>query len=80
LPFPSSSFEITQIQRNTWRTQFVPSLLDWAGSCDDPFGTNSQMDDVVKSIWKKVFPHITLQEQGTIIVLRVVGFPITTLH
>ncbi|KAI0282251.1 hypothetical protein BC826DRAFT_1110850 [Russula brevipes] len=71
LPFPYGSLEVTQSRRTLWRTKFIPSLLDWAGSRKDPFGTNSQMANVVMSIWEQVFPHITLQEQGFEIVLRV---------
>jgi hypothetical protein len=80
LPFSGGSVEVTRTQRNTWRNRFIPSLLDWAGSRKDPFGTNSQMENVVVSIWEQVFPNIMLQGQGLTIVLRVVSLPNTTLH
>ena len=79
LPFQPCSTEAIHQRRTLWRLQFVPSLLDWAGSCFDPFGTNSQMEETVTSIWKCVFPQIALNKEGTEIVLHVVCTPSPTI-
>jgi hypothetical protein len=75
LPFPPST-EAIRSGRTLWRTHFVPSLLDWAGSCDDPFGTNSRMEGAVTTIWKRVYPHIVLGDESMAVVLHVVCAPI----
>jgi hypothetical protein len=79
LPFQPCSPEATRTRRILWRLQFVPSLLDWAGSCKDPFGTNIQMNGEVASIWKHVFPQVALNGEGMEIVLHLVRAPSPTI-
>ena len=55
-----------------WRTSFIPSLLAWAGTQVDPFGTNSQMAEEVTALWEHVYPVIVLNDERTSIVLSVV--------
>lgn len=57
LPFPRGGKDA-----QTWRRLFVPSLLAWAGSQDDPFGTNSQMDTEIDTIWQHIYPAIALND------------------
>ncbi|KAI9429509.1 hypothetical protein H4582DRAFT_2089056 [Lactarius indigo] len=45
-----------------WRKIFVPSLIAWAGTQEDPFGTNCQMEGEIMNIWKRVFPSIALAQ------------------
>jgi len=51
-----------------WNERFVPSLLSWAGSHEDPFGTNGQMDAEITSLWLQIYPGRKLGdgEQGTV--------------
>jgi hypothetical protein len=57
LPFPRGGRHI-----QIWRKVFVPTLLAWAGSQEDPFGTNGQMGGEIEKIWKQIYPTITLDE------------------
>jgi len=41
-----------------WRKSFKPTLIHWAATLEDPFGTNVVMDDTVTEVWKAVFPSI----------------------
>ncbi|KAF8494348.1 hypothetical protein F5888DRAFT_1908221 [Russula emetica] len=50
------------IQSQTWRRVFIPNLLAWAGSQDDPFGANAGVHSEVTGIWKHVFPSIPLKD------------------
>jgi len=67
LPFPRGG-RYTQI----WRKVFVPNLLAWAGSQDDPFGANGQVHTEVTNIWKRVFPSILLKDTDLDILIYVV--------
>jgi hypothetical protein len=60
------------VDSRKWRVCFVPSLLAWAGTQHDPFGTNSQMTDEVTALWKHVYPTIVLNDARMSIVLCVV--------
>jgi hypothetical protein len=67
LPFPRGG-KYTQY----WRKIFVPNLLAWAGSQDDPFGANARVHLELANIWKRVFPDITLKETDMDILTYVV--------
>lgn len=67
LPFPRGG-RFTQI----WRKVFVPNLLAWAGSQDNPFGINGQVSVEAAEIWKRVFPDIMLRETDRDILTYVV--------
>lgn len=54
LPFPEDS----SVYIIVWRKNYVPSLISWAGTLEDPFGTNCQMEDQVIKLWKEIFPNI----------------------
>ena len=41
-----------------WRKSFKLTLIHWAATLEDPFGTNVVMDDTVTEVWKAVFPSI----------------------
>jgi hypothetical protein len=61
-----------------WRLSFVPSLLAWAGTQRDPFGTNSQMSDEVTALWERVYPAIILNDTRLSVIFSVVRtFPQT---
>ncbi|KAN0139619.1 hypothetical protein V8E53_002281 [Lactarius tabidus] len=55
LPFPPGGKHL-----QIWRKAYVPALLAWAGSQDDPFGSNGQMDDEIKAIWQRIYPALLL--------------------
>jgi hypothetical protein len=55
-----------------WHETFVPTLLSWAGSHKDPFGTNSQMDDEIQSIWSHTYPGRVLGNEELATVRTVV--------
>lgn len=67
LPFPRGGSYI-----QTWRKTFIPNLLAWAGSQDDPFGTNGQVHLEVTKIWERVFPDIHLRDTDLDILIYVV--------
>ena len=54
-----------------WRKKFVPLLLSWAGSQADPFGTNGRIDSAVTSVWKRVYPDISIDDaqKDTVVVV-----------
>lgn len=55
LPFPTARIApYTQ----KWRKAFKPSIINWAATHDDPFGTNAIMDDPIKKVWSEVFPDL----------------------
>lgn len=57
LPFPGVGRE-SYVRR--WTNEYKTSLINWAGTVEDPFGTNgnSGLDDVVDETWKAVFPEL----------------------
>jgi hypothetical protein len=59
-------------QLQMWRKHFIPSLISWAGSCEDPFGTNGHMDVAAPKIWKRIYPDAPLGDQDKDILLSVV--------
>jgi hypothetical protein len=60
------------VDSRKWRLIFVPSLLAWAGTQSDPFGTNSQMTDEVTALWERVYPAIALNDERMSVVTSVV--------
>ena len=57
---------------SSWWKYFTPLLLSWAGSCEDPFGTNGQLDDMVSRIWESLYPDTMLGNQDKEIMLSMV--------
>ena len=50
------------LQDETEQLQFdllIRSILDWAGTLQDPFGTNEHPDllSVIQQLWIKIFPN-----------------------
>jgi hypothetical protein len=66
LPFVGD--RITQI----WRKDIIPMLVAWAGSQEDPFGTNSQAKSEAVSISKLLFPATKLDKNRCAIMMGVV--------
>jgi hypothetical protein len=64
LPFPAKAYY------EGWRSHFVPTLLAWAGSQEDPFGTNGQMDDEIVAIWTSVFPDLEAVNDETMPIIH----------
>ena len=67
LPFPHGGNHMY-----IWAKQFRPSLLSWAGSQEDPFGTNGTMHTEIAQLWSHFYPNIGLTYQNKVIVLSVV--------
>jgi hypothetical protein len=67
LPFPPGGHH-----RHTWQRFFRPALLSWAGSQDDPFGTNGRMHDEISQIWCRLYPDIELNDKNMSILVDVV--------
>ena len=63
-----------------WRKKFVPLLISWAGSQEDPFGTNGLIEGTVSSLWKRVYPDIDLEDTDTNIVVNVVWLLNSEFH
>ena len=64
-----------------WRKSFKPTLIHWATTLEDPFGTNAVMEDIVVEVWKIVFPSITSEVDGSSheAIIHVVS-PYSTVH
>ena len=62
LPFPRGAASTSYA--HDWRKYFKPTLIHWAATLNDPFGTNSVMEDVVVEVWKAVFPSIASEVDG----------------
>ncbi|KAI9442593.1 hypothetical protein H4582DRAFT_2073157 [Lactarius indigo] len=56
---------------HTWRRVFLPQLHGWAGTQEDPFGANCQMEGEIVNIWKRTFPSVPLDQRNREIVLNV---------
>lgn len=65
LPFPRGATSTTYIRE--WRRHFKSTLIHWAATLKDPFGTNgsTSMEDIVTDIWKAVFPSIADEVLGS---------------
>jgi hypothetical protein len=60
LPFPYPR----ALHLSRWQKLFRPSLISWASSWQDPYATNTLLDeDVVLEIWDNVYPDIDLDKQ-----------------
>ena len=57
----------------TWKTSFVPSLLVWAGTYEDPFKVNSELYAMVTNIWERTFPAIALHDDKLLALVKVVS-------
>lgn len=59
LPFENPTRDLI-----TWRDAVLPSIIDWAGTLDEPFAINSHPDfpDIVEECWKEEFPEIPADE------------------
>jgi hypothetical protein len=62
LPFPGGSATTGYSQR--WRRTFKPSLIEWAATLEDPFGTNAVMDAAVEALWIQIFPTLATAVNG----------------
>ncbi|EIM87671.1 uncharacterized protein STEHIDRAFT_130987 [Stereum hirsutum FP-91666 SS1] len=62
LPFPGGQPGATCMR--VWRNQFQCTLIHWAGSKGDPFGTNSLVGEAVDKIWPVLYSQLPLDEEG----------------
>jgi hypothetical protein len=64
LPFPRGAASTTYTR--DWRRYFKSTVIHWAATLRDPFGTNAatDMEDVITEIWKAVFPSIADEVVG----------------
>jgi hypothetical protein len=60
LPFPAGGHAA---YTKKWRDEFKPTLIHWAATQADPFGTNAVMLEVVEEIWAKVYPDLGLTDE-----------------
>ena len=61
---------------NKWRRLFMPSLVKWAGSIEDPFSANRKMDETVINLWNSIYDDIPLNDENTVkVVINVVRLP-----
>ncbi|KAI0298439.1 hypothetical protein B0F90DRAFT_1669029 [Multifurca ochricompacta] len=58
---------------NTGRKVFIPAFLSWAGSIEDPFGANDQVEGIIREIWCVAYPDIPLGPEEMDITLGVVN-------
>ena len=68
LPFPEDSSYFDK-----WARIFMPSLLAWAGTHEDPFRLSGELYLVVPQIWKRVFPRISLNITESLTLVKVVS-------
>ncbi|KAF8802591.1 hypothetical protein BYT27DRAFT_7260895 [Phlegmacium glaucopus] len=62
LLFPCGAANITYARE--WRRSFKPTLIHWAATLEDPFGTNALMEDVITEVWGTIFPSIKNEVVG----------------
>lgn len=62
LPFPRGAASTAYTRE--WRKSFKPTLIHWAATLKDPFGTNAVMEDIITEIWKDVFPSFANEVVG----------------
>jgi hypothetical protein len=62
LPFPRGAASMSYARE--WRKSFKSTLIHWAATLEDPFGTNAVMEDVITEVWKTVFPSIANEVVG----------------
>jgi hypothetical protein len=62
LPFPRGAASTSYTRE--WRKSFKSTLIHWAATLNDPFGTNAVMEDIITDIWRKVFPSIANEVVG----------------
>jgi hypothetical protein len=61
LPFPrGASLSYTR----EWRKSFKSTVIHWAATLKDPFGTNSVMEDIITEVWRAVFPSFANEVVG----------------
>ncbi|KAF4577101.1 hypothetical protein EYR36_005088 [Pleurotus pulmonarius] len=50
----------SRLDLKTWQNMYLPELYDWAGTLSEPFGSNShpKLENIVKELWVKHFPHL----------------------
>jgi hypothetical protein len=55
LPFENPTRDLL-----TWRDAVIPSIIDWAGTLEEPFAVNSHPDlhVIIEYNWKDEFPTI----------------------
>ena len=63
LPFPRGAASMSYTR--DWRKLFKPTLIHWAATLKDPFGTNSVMGDIIAEVWKVIFPSIANEVVGS---------------
>ena len=63
LPFPRGAASTTYARE--WRKSFKPTIIHWAATLKDPFGTNAVMDDIITETWKTVFLSIANEVVGS---------------
>ncbi len=56
LPFPSAD-RSERLMR--WKTVYRATLIAWASTLGDPFGSGTVIDGAVNKIWVEVFPEYT---------------------
>jgi hypothetical protein len=56
LPFPRGAESMTYTRE--WRKSFKPTLIQWAATLEDPFGSNAVMGDIITEVWMATFPSI----------------------
>lgn len=62
LPFPSGIPRMAYSSK--WQKEFRPTLLSWASTFQDPYATNTQLNDtVLLDMWDTVYPDIDLDEE-----------------
>ena len=55
LPFKDPTHDL-----DTWRDAVLPSIIDWAGSLNEPFAINSHpnLQEIIEENWKANYPEV----------------------
>src|SRR6266851_8620717 len=59
----------------SWKSIFIPPLLAWAGSQENPWGLSDFLRAEVVNIWGRVYPQYPLRETDIHIMVKVVRLP-----
>ncbi|KAF8871509.1 hypothetical protein BD779DRAFT_1478177, partial [Infundibulicybe gibba] len=75
LPLPSGPGNEIYLQK--WKKMLQPTLISWASTIDDPFGTNSQMNQVIFDLWATIYPTVGIDGPGHDVITEVAGDALT---
>ena len=69
LPFENPTRDLL-----TWRDAVIPSIIDWAGTLEEPFAVNPDLYVIIEDNWKDEFPTIDAGDAVQAVVSQRISF------